>query len=63
MQDDKSVSEVRVVGDHLLAEPNQIIENPRVTPSGEYAVNTNHVCAIIHVTVRQTKITPENKLF
>jgi hypothetical protein len=52
MQDDKLIYELKVVGDHLLANPEQVIEHPRVTPSGEYTINTNHVCAVIKVHIK-----------
>jgi hypothetical protein len=52
MSDDKLISEVRVTADHLFADPEQVIEHPRITPSGEYAISTNHVMAVINVKTR-----------
>ncbi len=52
MSDDKLISEVKVTADHLFADPEQVIEQPRVTPSGEPAINPNHVMAIVNVKTR-----------
>jgi len=56
MEDDKLVTEIRVLADALLAEPEQIIENPKTNLAGEYTVSPNHVCAIIHCTVKTTRL-------
>src|SRR5262245_35492988 len=52
MSDDKLISEVKVTADYLFADPEQVIEHPRVTPSNEYAISTNHVLAVINVKTR-----------
>jgi hypothetical protein len=57
LEDDKLVSELRVIGDHLFAEPEQVIEHPKVTPTGVYTANPSHVCAIIHVKIHRTRST------
>ena len=57
MTDDKLISELRVTADHLFAEPDQVIENPKVTSAGEYKISKDHVCAIIHVLVKPIQVT------
>ena len=57
MTDDKLISELRVTADHLFAEPDQVIENPKVTPAGDYKISKDHVCAIIHVLVKPIQVT------
>lgn len=57
LEDDKLVSQLRVIGDHLFAEPEQVIENPKVTPFDEYAASKNHVCAIIHAKIHRIRST------
>jgi hypothetical protein len=52
MSDDKLVYEVKVRADHLFAEPDQCIESPKMTPSGEYKISTNHVIAVVSVTTK-----------
>lgn len=63
MEDDQLISEVKVVGDHLFAEPDQIIENPKSLPSGDYAISKGHVCAVIHVTVGADRYSTASKHF
>jgi hypothetical protein len=52
MSDDQLISEVKVIADHLFVNPEQVIENPTLTPAGEYTMSTNHVLAIIDVKTR-----------
>ncbi len=49
MSDDKLVSEIKVTADHLFAEPDQIIENPKTGLAGEPTVNKNHVLCVIGI--------------
>ena len=49
MSNDSLVSSVKVVADFLLAPPEQVIEFPKTTPTGEFKRNAGHVIAIIMV--------------
>jgi hypothetical protein len=63
MQDDKLVSELRVTADLLLAEPEQVIESPRLNKFGEASTSPNHVLAVINVAVRPTRAMQGNMDF
>jgi hypothetical protein len=52
MSDDQRISEVKVTGDYLYADPKQIVESPRETPSGEEVVGRNHVIAVVNIKTR-----------
>jgi hypothetical protein len=54
LEDDKLVGELKVTADLLLSTPEQVIENPRITPFGEYAANVNHTLTMMHVRVKRT---------
>lgn len=56
MEDDKLVSELHVTADLLLAEPEQVIENPRINVFGEACASTNHVLAVINIAVKPTRV-------
>ena len=60
LEDDKLVAELKVTADLLLPQPEQVIENPRITLSGEYSASVNHALALIHVMVKPTKMTMGN---
>lgn len=64
MEDDRLVSEIRVVGDYLFADPEQIVHSPKTSPiTGEYKIRENHVITIVHVTVKATRHAPGNVEF
>jgi hypothetical protein len=56
MQDDKLISQLTVTADLLLAEPEQVVENPRINLRGEATTSTNHVFAVINVAVKPTRV-------
>lgn len=57
------ISELRVVADHLLPAPEQVIEHPEKTPWDEYKTSENHVYAVIHAKINVDMQDFENKLF
>ena len=63
LEDDKLVAEIKVTADLLLPQPEQVIENPRVTLAGEYAASVNHALALIHVMVKPTRVYEGNVEF
>lgn len=63
MEDDKLVSELHVTADLLLAEPEQVVENPRVNISGELTTSISHVFAVVKVLVTPTRAIIGNRDF
>lgn len=64
MEDDRLISEIRVLADYLFADPEQLVHDPKVSPStGEYKIKENHVIAVVHVTVKATRHAPGNVEF
>jgi hypothetical protein len=64
MENDKLVSEIRVLADYLFADPEQLVHSPKMSLfTGEYKIKENHVIAIVHVTVKATRHAPGNVEF
>jgi hypothetical protein len=64
MEDDKLISEIRVLADYLFADPEQLVHSPKMSPvTGEYKIKENHVIAVVHVTVKATRHAPGNVEF
>jgi hypothetical protein len=64
MEDDKLISEIRVLADYLFADPEQLVHDPKISAfTGEYKIKENHVIAVVHVTVKATRHAPGNVEF
>jgi hypothetical protein len=56
LEDDKLISELRVVGDFLFAPPDQVVQSPRINVlSNEPSLNEAHVYAVINIAIKKTR--------
>lgn len=64
MENDKFISEIKVLGDKLYAAPGQIIESPAMSEyTGEPKTSEAHVLAIVHITMKPVRHVPGNEDF
>jgi hypothetical protein len=64
MEDDGLISEIRVTGDLLLAQPKQLVHSPKISLfTGDPTIKESHALVLIRVTMKALRRVPMNDEF